>query len=82
MAELVVHDVEPALVAKLQQRADEHRRTIEDEHRSILRDALLPLNHESSAMTFEGYLRNMPEVGIDADFSRADGSIREVDLTE
>ncbi|MGO8747696.1 MAG: FitA-like ribbon-helix-helix domain-containing protein, partial [Thermoguttaceae bacterium] len=41
MAELLVRDVEPAILARLKQRADEHRRSVEDEHRAILRDVLL-----------------------------------------
>ena len=41
MAELVVRDVEPALVARLKQRADEHHRTVEEEHKAILRGVLL-----------------------------------------
>ena len=41
MTELLVRDVEPALVAKLKQLADEHRRSVEDEHRAILREVLL-----------------------------------------
>jgi plasmid stability protein len=41
MTELLVRDVEPALVARLKQLADEHRRSVEDEHRAILREVLL-----------------------------------------
>jgi plasmid stability protein len=77
MAELLVRDVEPAILAELKKRAEEHRRTIEDEHRAILRDVLLAADHETPAMTFEAYLRKMPDVGTDADFSRIDGSIRD-----
>jgi plasmid stability protein len=79
MAELVVRDVEPVLVARLKQRADQHRRSVEDEHREILRDALLASDQET---TFEAYLRKMPDVGTDADFSRVEGSIRDVELAE
>ena len=82
MAELVVREVEPAIIAKLKERADMHRRSVEDEHRAILRDTLLVGDQDLSTMTFEEYLRKMPDVGTDADFSRIDGSIRDVDLAE
>jgi plasmid stability protein len=82
VAELFVRDVEPAIVAKLERRAEEHRRSVEDEHRAILRDVLSADEQERPTMTFEAYLRNMPDVGTDADFSRIEGSIRGVDLAE
>lgn len=82
MAELLVRDVEPAIVDRLKQRADEHRRSVEDEHRAILRDVLLAAEQEMSATTFEAYLREMPDVGTDADFSRIEGSIRDINLAE
>jgi hypothetical protein len=37
---------------------------------------------ETTAMTFEAYLRTMPDVGTDADFSRIAGSLRDIDLAE
>ena len=82
MAELVVRDVEPALVARLKQRADEHHRTVEEEHKAILRGVLLVTGQETRAATFEAYLRKMPDVGTDADFSRIEGSIGDVNLAE
>ena len=82
MAELLVRDVEPAIVARLKERADQHRRSLEDEHRAILRDALLVGDQEPAPMSFEAYLRKMPDVGTDADFSRIEGSIRDVNLAE
>jgi plasmid stability protein len=82
MAELLVRDVEPAILARLKKRADEHRRSIEDEHRAILRDVLLADERETAATTFEAYLRKMPDVGTDADFSRIEGSIRDANLAE
>jgi len=80
MAELLVRDVEPAIVARLKQRAAEHRRSIEEEHKAILRDVLLEGDREAPALPFEAYLRQMPDVGTDEDFSRIEGSIREVNL--
>jgi plasmid stability protein len=82
MAELIVREVDPAIVAKLQERAEKHRRSVEEEHRAILRDVLLSGELESPAMTFEQYLRAMPDVGVDADFARIEGSIRDVDLAD
>jgi antitoxin FitA len=82
MAELLLRDVEPTIVTRLKARANEHRRSIEDEHRAILRDVLLVGDQEAPALTFEAYLRNMPDVGTDADFSRIEGSIRDVNLAE
>ena len=82
MAELIVREVEPAIVAKLKERAEKHRWSIEDEHRAILRDVLLAGGQDVSAATFEEYLREMPDVGTDADFSRVEGSIRDVNLAD
>ena len=82
MAELLLRNVEPTIVARLKARADEHRRSVEDEHRAILRDVLLVGDQESSEMTFEAYLRKMPDVGADADFARIEGSMRDVNLVE
>lgn len=82
MAELLVREVEPAIVARLKQRAEEHRRSVEDEHRAILREVLLKDDLPTPALTFEAYLRQMPEVGTDADFSRIEGSIRDVNLAD
>ncbi|MFO7905700.1 MAG: FitA-like ribbon-helix-helix domain-containing protein [Planctomycetota bacterium] len=82
MAELVLRQVEPAIVEKLKERADKHRRSVEDEHREILREALLVGEEDASTMTFEEYLRKMPDVGTDEDFSRIEGSFRDVGLVE
>jgi plasmid stability protein len=82
MAELTIREVEPAIVARLQERAEMHRRSIEEEHKAILRLALLGSNEQSPRVTFEEYLRMMPDVGTDEDFSRIQGTIRDVDLTK
>jgi plasmid stability protein len=82
MAELLLRNVEATIVARLKARADEHRRSVEDEHTAILRDVLLVGDQEPPAMTFEAYLRKMPDAGTDADFSRIEGSIRDVNLVE
>ncbi|ETX00701.1 MAG: hypothetical protein ETSY2_38605 [Candidatus Entotheonella gemina] len=79
MAELTVRDIEPEIVEKLQKRAERHGRSVEEEHRAILRDALVENRGETPTMTFEAYLRTMPDVGTDADFSRIEGLIRDFD---
>ena len=82
MAELLLRDVEPAIVARLKQRAERHRRSVEDEHKAILRDLLLTDDQDATKLTFEAYLRTRPDVGTDADFSRIEGSFRDVSLAE
>ena len=82
MAELKVREIEPAIIAKLKERAKMHGRSVEEEHRAILRDTLLEDRGEIPTMTFEAYLRTMPHVGTDADFARIEGSIRDIDLTD
>lgn len=82
MAELVLRQVEPGIIEKLKERADKHRRSVQDEHREILREALSVGDQGASTMTFEEYLRKMPDVGTDADFSRIEGSFRDVNLAE
>ena len=82
MTELIVREVEPELVAKLKERADEHCRSVEEEHRQILRDALLENKKVTPTSTFEAYLRMMPDVGTDGDFARIEGSIRDISLSE
>ncbi len=74
MAELTVREIEPAIISKLKERAEKHGRSVEEEHRAILRDTLLEDLKDMPTMTFEAYLRTMPDVGTDADFSRIEGS--------
>ena len=81
MAQLIVRKLEPEVVARLKERAGRKGRSAEEEHRAILREALLGTGAESSEMSFEQYLRAMPDVGDDEDFARIEGGIREVDLS-
>ena len=81
MAQLLVRKLEPEVVARLKERAGRKGRSAEEEHRAILREALLGTEAESSKMSFEQYLRAMPDVGDDEDFARIEGGIREVDLS-
>lgn len=81
MAQLIVRKLEPEVVARLKERAGRKGRSAEEEHREILREALLGTEAEVPEMTFEQYLRTMPDVGDDEDFARIEGGIREVDLS-
>lgn len=74
MAQLIVRKLEPELVARLEERAGRKGRSAEEEHRAILREALLGTEAESPEMSFEQYLRTMPDVGDDEDFEQRDGT--------
>lgn len=67
MAQLIVRNLDPRLVAELRKRAAAHGRSVEAEHRELLRQALLPGRGGSS---LKALLRQMPEVGEDEDFER------------
>lgn len=82
MAALMIREIEASILAKLQERADRHGRSVEEEHKAILRETLLDDNEASPAMSFEAYLRTMPDVGTDADFARIEGSIRDIELAD
>ena len=82
MAQLIVRKLEPEIVAKLKERAGRRGRSAEEEHRAILRKVLLEAEEEHSEMTFEEYLRQMPDVGDDEDFARIEGVMRDIDFSE
>ena len=63
---LTFTDTDELLIAALHKRARAHGRSIEEEHRDILRSALRPLPKRP----LEDILRGMPDVGLDADFER------------
>lgn len=66
MADLVVRNLDPALVQALKKRAARHGRSAEAEHRAILESTLAPTRRLSLAQT----LASMPNVGDDKDFVR------------
>jgi plasmid stability protein len=73
MAQLIVRNVDDDLVQRLKERAAKHGRSAEEEHRQLLR----------SALRSEGLidrLRQMPDVGLDADFDRARELPRDIEL--
>lgn len=61
---LVVRNVEARIVKALQEAAARHGRSVEDEHREILRAALQPTRG-----SFKEILSGMPDVGTDDDFN-------------
>lgn len=63
---LTFTDTDELLLAALHKRARAHGRSIEEEHRDILRHALRPLPKRP----LEDILRSMPDVGHDTDFER------------
>ena len=81
MAQLIVRKLEPEIVARLAERAGRKGRSTEEEHRAILREALLGAETESPEMSFEQYLRAMPDVGEDEDFARPPATMEERDGT-
>lgn len=66
MANLIVRNLDEALVRKLKQRAARHARSAEAEHRVILEAALMRTRRKSLA----DVLACMPDVGRDEDFER------------
>ena len=77
MAQLIVRNLEEEVVKKLKKRAAASGRSVEAEHREILRKALLgPKTH----MSLKDTLLAMPSAGRDADFSRTREKPRRVRL--
>ena len=67
MANLIVRNVEDEVVRALKARSGEHGVSAEEEHRRILRQALLQPRRRS----FAEVLAEIPNVGIDEDFTRS-----------
>jgi hypothetical protein len=67
MAQLLVRNLEEELVRHLKKRAGEHGVSVEEEHRRILREVLIP---EGGNLTFWEHLSNFPDVGDDSIFER------------
>ena len=67
MAQLLVRSIYDDLVDRLKERAAANQRSAEAEHRQILQHALQATKRRSLAEV----LATMPDVGIDADFARA-----------
>lgn len=65
-ANLVVRNLDPSIVRALKQRAVQHGRSAEAEHRAILEEVLL----HPAKKSFAEVLAAMPNVGRDEDFER------------
>lgn len=68
MANLVVRNLDSRIVAALKQRAARHGRSAEAEHRALLESVLL----RPRGRSFAEALADIPEVGEDEDFERAE----------
>jgi plasmid stability protein len=68
MPQLLVRNVEEKVVRKLKARAGQHGVSMEEEHRRILREALL--GGSTKKPSFKEFLLSMPNVGEDKDFER------------
>ncbi len=78
MAQLIVRQIEETVVKRLKERAGQHGVSMEEEHRSILREVLLrPPGKRSS---FKEYLLQMPDAGPDEIFERIPDRGRKVKL--
>ena len=69
MAQLIVRNLEEKLVRKLKNRAGEHGVSTEEEHRRILREALLGKKRGEPKSLWQ-HLSDMPDVGDDSLFAR------------
>jgi len=68
MANLVVRNLDENIVAALKQRAVQHGRSAEAEHRALLEEVLLRPRGKSFAQA----LAAMPDVGKDEDFEQVE----------
>jgi len=74
MAQLIVRNLDAGTVRALKLRAARHGRSMEAEHREILRAAL----RDPGRSTLKAHLLTMPRIGDDADFARVPGRARRV----
>ena len=78
MPQLLVRKVEEKLVRKLKERAGQHGVSMEEEHRRILREALLASSKRKPS--FKDFLLSMPNVCEDEDFERRPQIPRPIEL--
>jgi plasmid stability protein len=76
MANLLVRNLDQAIVDALKRRAADHGRSAEAEHRRILEQALL----EPPKRSFAEVLASMPDVGRDSDFERVESQDQVADV--
>jgi len=68
MPQLIVRQIEEKVVKKLKEQAGQHGVSMEEEHRRILREALL--GKSAKRTSFKEALLSIPNVGEDKDFER------------
>ena len=78
MPQLIVRQIEEKVVKKLKQQAGAHGISMEEEHRRILREALL--GKAAVRASLKEYLGQMPDLGPDELFERNRDTGREVRL--
>lgn len=78
MPQLIVRQIEETVVKKLKERAGLHGISMEEEHRRILRHALVGPSRPKPS--FKDFLRQMPDIGPDELFQRSRDPGREVVL--
>ncbi len=78
MPQLIVRQIEEKVVKKLKQQAGAHGVSMEEEHRRILREALI--GPSKKRRSFKEFLLTMPNVGEDRDFEREPQMDRPIDL--
>lgn len=78
MPQLLVRDIETAVVRKLRSSAAAQGVSVEEAHRRLLRSALVG-NNPGPKSNFIEYLRNIPQ-GEDVEFSRTRDLPRHVEL--
>jgi plasmid stability protein len=76
MAQLIVRNIDKAIVKALRSRAARHGRSAEAEHREILRTTL----STGTAQDLKQHLLAMPGVGRDEEFRPRRGRARRVEL--
>jgi plasmid stability protein len=77
MGQLIVRNLDAKIVSALRTRAARMGRSMEAEHRDILKAALVPRRGRTG---FKELLASMPAVGSDRDFARARARPRPVRL--
>jgi len=78
MPQLIVRQIEEKVVTKLKAQTGQHGVSMEEEHRRILRQALL--GKTAGQLSFKEALLAMPNVGEDADFERRAQFDRPIEL--
>jgi antitoxin FitA len=78
MAQLIVRQLEEKIVKKLKEQAGLHGISMEEQHRRILRQALL--GRPKTRLPLKEFLRQMPDAGPDELFERDRSEDRKVEL--